>query len=95
MKKLSAIIFIFIFTIFIQAQTVTKLVQPDETPKKSEANKSSNANSGGKFNLPPEKFRPIEVVKFSAPPVIDGKLDEEVWKTGAGFERFLSNCSGQ
>lgn len=94
MKKLSAIIFIFIFTVFIQAQTVTKLVQPDETPKKDETNKSSNANNSGKFNLPPEKLRPVEAVKFDVAPTIDGKLDDEIWKTAQVLKDFFQISPG-
>jgi len=29
---------------------------------------------------PPEKAKPIRVPHFDKPPVIDGKLDDEVWK---------------
>ena len=38
--------------------------------------------------IPPEKSEPVRVPRFDAPPVIDGKLDDEVWKTAAVFKDF-------
>ncbi|HEX8557143.1 MAG TPA: DUF5916 domain-containing protein [Pyrinomonadaceae bacterium] len=38
--------------------------------------------------LPPEKAQPVRIPRFETAPVIDGKLDEEVWKAGALFKDF-------
>ncbi|HEV2802668.1 MAG TPA: DUF5916 domain-containing protein [Pyrinomonadaceae bacterium] len=38
--------------------------------------------------LPPEKAAPVRVVRFERAPLIDGKLDEEVWKTAARLTDF-------
>jgi hypothetical protein len=38
--------------------------------------------------LPPEKTQPVQIPRFDAPPVIDGKLDEAVWKKAAVFKDF-------
>ena len=38
--------------------------------------------------LPPEKAQPVRIPRFDTAPVIDGKLDEAVWKTGAVFKDF-------
>lgn len=38
--------------------------------------------------LPPEKAQPVKVTAFSKAPVIDGKLDDEVWKSAALFKDF-------
>src|SRR5689334_6097083 len=38
--------------------------------------------------LPPEKLNPIKLVLFNKPPVIDGKLDDEVWKTATVLKDF-------
>src|SRR5437868_14647 len=40
------------------------------------------------ITIPPEKAKPIVVPRFDKPPVIDGKLDDEVWKTAAVFKDF-------
>jgi hypothetical protein len=39
--------------------------------------------------ITPEKASPTELKRFAAPPVIDGKLDDEVWKTAAVFKDFV------
>ncbi len=38
--------------------------------------------------VPPEKAAPIRLVRFDKPPVIDGKLDDEVWKHASVFQDF-------
>jgi len=38
--------------------------------------------------LPPEKASPVKVPLFGTAPVIDGKLDDEVWKSAAVFKDF-------
>jgi hypothetical protein len=38
--------------------------------------------------LPPEKAEPLKIPLFAKPPVIDGQLDEEVWKSAAVFKDF-------
>ena len=38
--------------------------------------------------LPPEKAHPVKLVLFAKPPVIDGKLDDDVWKSAAVFKDF-------
>ncbi|HEX8720424.1 MAG TPA: DUF5916 domain-containing protein, partial [Pyrinomonadaceae bacterium] len=38
--------------------------------------------------VPPEKSRPVTVTRFEKAPVVDGRLDEEVWKTAAVLKDF-------
>jgi len=38
--------------------------------------------------LPPEKASPVKMPRFSKPPVIDGKLDDEVWKEASVLKDF-------
>jgi len=38
--------------------------------------------------LPPEKSAPIKATLFPKPPVIDGKLDDDVWKTAVVLKDF-------
>jgi Carbohydrate family 9 binding domain-like/Domain of unknown function (DUF5916) len=40
------------------------------------------------FVIPPEKSQPIVIPKFEKPPVIDGKLDDEVWQKAAVLKDF-------
>src|SRR6185295_13970734 len=44
--------------------------------------------AGGKPALPPEKINPVRLPAFAKPPVIDGKLDDEVWKSAAVLKDF-------
>ena len=43
---------------------------------------------GGKPALPPEKTNPVRLPQFAKPPVIDGKLDDEVWKSAVVLKDF-------
>jgi len=45
--------------------------------------------------VPAEKARPIVVTRFEKPPTIDGKLDEEVWKSAAVFKDFYQIDPGE
>jgi hypothetical protein len=40
------------------------------------------------LSLPPEKSAPVKATLFAKPPVIDGKLDDDVWKTAAVLKDF-------
>src|ERR1700755_912555 len=49
---------------------------------------------GGAPVLTEEKARPVRLVRFDKPPVIDGKLDEEVWKTATLLKDFYQTSPG-
>ncbi|HKQ51494.1 MAG TPA: DUF5916 domain-containing protein, partial [Pyrinomonadaceae bacterium] len=53
----------------------------------TEAAKATAAKPGA-IILPPEKANPVRVVKFESAPVIDGKLDDEVWKQAVVLKDF-------
>ncbi len=53
----------------------------------SEAARATAAKPGT-IVLPPEKASPVRVAKFEAAPVIDGKLDDEVWKQAVVLKDF-------
>ncbi|HEX3231580.1 MAG TPA: carbohydrate binding family 9 domain-containing protein, partial [Pyrinomonadaceae bacterium] len=44
--------------------------------------------------LPPEKAQPVRMPKFERPPVIDGKLDDEIWKSAAVLKDFYQTQPG-
>jgi len=67
----------------------------DTKPPVSSTSPQPSARSGAKLiagkspsPLPPEKAQPVKLSLFSKPPVIDGKLDDEVWKSAAVFKDF-------
>ncbi len=69
--------------------TVTASAQPSprfSTPEQVATN--AKATAKGSFVLPPEKSQPITVPKFEKPPVIDGKLEEEVWAKAVVLKDF-------
>ena len=68
------------------------LAQPTPAASPAPASTTKNAPAAaapkGAFVVPPEKSNPVVVPKFDKPPVIDGKLDDEVWKKAAVLKDF-------
>src|SRR5205085_5814209 len=50
--------------------------------QKTTASSTSSVMVSG-IRLPAEKANPVRITKFDKPPVIDGTLDDEVWKQAA------------
>ena len=48
----------------------------------------------GKVEVPPEKARPVSIPMADTAPVIDGRLDEEIWKHAAVFKDFYQTGPG-
>lgn len=44
--------------------------------------------------LPSEKAKPVRLVHFDEPPVIDGKLEDAAWKQAAVFDKFYQTNPG-
>jgi hypothetical protein len=61
------------------------LPSPASTP---EAKPIEVKTSTGTVTVPPEKAQPIRIARFEKPPVIDGKLDDEVWKLAVVLKDF-------
>jgi hypothetical protein len=59
---------------------------PDTATSSTVAAKSGSGKSA--FVLPPEKAQPVKLPLFSKPPVVDGKLDDDAWKSAAVFKDF-------
>src|SRR2546427_8234936 len=65
------------------------------TPKTSPNSKSKIADGAKRpIVIAPEKAKPIVVPRFDKPPVIDGKLDDEVWKQAVVLKDFLQTQPG-
>ena len=71
-----------LFTISFSYSTA---VTADQRVSKDNAAKRA---AGKAASLPPEKANPVKAVLFAKPPVIDGKLDDEVWKTAVVLKDF-------
>jgi Domain of unknown function (DUF5916)/Carbohydrate family 9 binding domain-like len=62
---------------------------PSPTPTQTTASNTKPATTAkSNIALPPEKANPVVIPKFDKPPVIDGKLDEEVWQHAAVLKDF-------
>ncbi|HKB68514.1 MAG TPA: DUF5916 domain-containing protein [Pyrinomonadaceae bacterium] len=62
---------------------------PSTTPAATRTPPAAKSSSGkSPAALPPEKAQPVKVSLFAKPPVIDGKLDDDVWKSAAVFKDF-------
>jgi hypothetical protein len=109
MKSLVVSLFLLFFIVSIPAQTVTPTPEVAKT-KISKVKKDSVAQNDGitevkKDDPKPdsgdvlaEKKKPFNVPKFSASPVIDGKLDDEMWKSAVkliGFVQFQPGDGGE
>src|SRR6266404_5154642 len=79
-----------------QTSSASSSPSPAGTPS---ANSSRNQSTNGgdaksRAIIPPEKAKPIVVPRFDKPPVIDGKLDDEVWKQAVVLKDFLQVSPG-
>lgn len=103
MKRLAlAITLVFLFALpsWAQSSALTSATPATSSPdKKNEppavsttptATPSIAKPNAGKSpaTLPLEKAQPVKMSLFAKPPVIDGKLDDEVWKSAAVFRDF-------
>ncbi len=104
MKKPFAFLLLLFFALYLHAQTgnVTDADASDKVNEKSveaknkraEAKTGQETKTGEKVVLPPEKSKPVRVAKFAAPPVIDGKLDDEAWKSAQVLNDFYQTSPG-
>jgi hypothetical protein len=86
MKTFYAFLAIIIFSIFTPAQNTNANVS-----NISDGSKSNSASK--KVEIPADRLNPIKIPK-TAPPVIDGKIDDEIWKQAAVFKDFFQTYPG-
>ncbi|MGC2238485.1 MAG: DUF5916 domain-containing protein [Pyrinomonadaceae bacterium] len=87
MRKFYAFLAIIFFSVYIQAQPAnTNIASNSNTPKTNTANK--------KVEIPADRLAPVKVPKITAPPVIDGKVNDEIWKEAAVFKNFFQTYPG-
>lgn len=72
-------------SVLVQAQTLNET--SDATAAKSGAAKAKPAKTSRV--VPPEKARPISITRFTTAPVIDGLMNDDVWRQAAVFKDFL------
>ena len=77
--------------ILLSLSATVAVAQPAPAPKASPSTSTRPAtNGGGKtaIVLPPEKAQPLKMPKFDKSPAIDGKLDDEIWKSAIVLKDF-------
>ena len=69
--------------------------QPSPDPAKNAETKGDDkAGAKKETTLPPEKAQPVRLVRFDKAPVIDGKLDDEIWKQATVLRDFYQTSPG-
>jgi hypothetical protein len=100
MKKFFPIIAVMFLAICVNAQTTGSAGTDIASTSKSNAASSSTSSKetpkkNSKVEVPPEKARPITVPKIDPVGIIiDGKPDEEAWKTASVFKDFYQTGPG-
>jgi hypothetical protein len=92
---LPALVLLVVCAVCVNAQT-TAVATPTPSPSPNKLTSTApsadpaapTAAAKGSFTLPPEKAKPVVVPRFDKPPVIDGRLDEEVWQKAAVLKDF-------
>ncbi len=86
------------FLLVLLVLCATSFAQPasvaDSASENSKTTPKTKSPAKAGVNLPTEKAQPVRITKFEKPPVIDGKLDDEVWKTAATFKDFYQTNPG-
>ncbi|HEY5075730.1 MAG TPA: DUF5916 domain-containing protein [Pyrinomonadaceae bacterium] len=89
-------LFVFCTALAAQSNSSSPSPTPAASPASSAQTTPNQLAPGTKRTVvvPPEKGKPIVVPRFDKPPVIDGKLDDEVWKHAAVFKDFYQVSPG-
>ena len=89
---------LFIYTVIAFAALSSFLVYGQESSVPGAPSNSSTGTEpikyGGKIPVPISKAGPITIPKAAAAIMIDGRLDEEAWKSAAVFKDFYQTGPG-
>ena len=58
------------------------------------AQTSASLKKGARVKVPPEKASPVRIARLDTAPVIDGRLDEDIWKSASVFKDFYQTNPG-
>ena len=96
MRNFCALLFILFISISIEAQT-SNAGDADVPAKNGQTETKPDKvinTDHGKIVVPAEKVNPVKVPLVVLSPVIDGKLDDEIWKQAAVFKDFYQTSPG-
>ena len=95
MKKFYPVLAVILLAISIKGQFNSNAAAEASAGLDKSTTKTGVAKSVSKIELPPEKSRPVTIPKIDpAGVVIDGKPDEEIWKTASIFKDFYQTSPG-
>lgn len=94
MKHLYAIAALMLLAVGVAAQTTDFSAPPPAPVAKGTPKADDKLLNTGKIPLPPEKARPNKIPIITTPVVIDGRPDEEMWKSAAVFKDFYQTSPG-
>lgn len=82
--------------VLIVASLVVASITQAQTPPADASAKMPLSSTGTRapIVLPPEKMSPTSIPRFESAPVIDGKLDDAIWKSAAVFKDFYQTQPG-
>lgn len=89
----------------LSAPASAQISRPESTPEKkpaatvvspsgSSASPAAKPATNARVTVPPEKARPLRIPRLDKAPVIDGKLDDEVWKQAVVLRDFYQTNPG-
>src|SRR5216684_223730 len=88
MKKMPLLLVVFALS------AIASFAQPQPSGSNGSPPKAAGGTAKSAIVLPPEKAQPVRLPLFDKPPVIDGKLDDEVWKHAVVLKDFLQTYPG-
>jgi len=92
MKTFLILLSILVLSYSISAQAAANSTAIATSSDKKDDPKKDSKKSG--IEIPVEKRNPINIPKIGVPVIIDGKPDEELWKTAAVFKDFYQTYPG-
>jgi len=91
MKRVLLIFVFCLSTISASAQTQG---EADDASSGGSAAKTRATAAKSAFPVPPEKAQPVHLPFIASPPVIDGRLDDEIWKSAVILKDFYQTQPG-
>src|SRR5713101_6176218 len=82
MKKMPLLLVVFALS------AIASCAQPQPSGSNGSPPKAAGGTAKSAIVLPPEKTQPVRLPLFDKPPVIDGKLDDEIWKHAIVLKDF-------
>ena len=74
--------------------TACATAQPTASPNASPTSLPTAPSTYAPITVPPEKAKAVTIPRFDKPPVIDGKLNDDVWKRAVVLKDFIQISPG-